>query len=114
MVPVCVVAAERAADDGISCEVLDLRSLVPLDEARFLESVKKTGRLVVVHEAQRTSGFGGELVALAAEEALDYLEAPVQRVTGFDTPFPYALEDVYMPNADRVLRAIFKTHQYET
>ncbi|RMG15272.1 MAG: alpha-ketoacid dehydrogenase subunit beta [Planctomycetota bacterium] len=112
MVPVCLEAAKRAEDDGIECEVLDLRTLVPLDEHTFLESVKKTGRLIVVHEAQRTSGFGGELIALAAEHALEYLEAPCLRVTGFDTPFPYTLEDVYMPDADRVLRAILRTHRY--
>lgn len=112
MVPVCLDAAQRASDDGISCEVVDLRTLVPLDEETFLESVKKTGRLIVVHEAQRTSGFGGELAAIAAEKALEHLETPVQRVTGFDTPFPYTLEDVYMPDADRVLRAILATHRY--
>jgi len=112
MLPVCLEAAQRADDDGISCEVLDLRTLVPLDEDAVLESVKKTGRLIVVHEAQRTSGFGGELVAIVAEKALEYLEAPVKRVTGFDTPFPYALEDVYMPDPDRVLRAILETHRY--
>lgn len=112
MVHVCLEAAKRAEDDGISCEVLDLRTLVPLDEEAVLESVKKTGRMIVVHEAQRTSGFGGELAALVAEQALEYLEAPIKRVTGFDTPFPYTLEDVYMPDADRVLRAILETHRY--
>jgi 2-oxoisovalerate dehydrogenase E1 component beta subunit len=112
MVPICMQAAERADDDGISCEVLDLRTLVPLDEEAFLASVRKTGRLIVVHEAQRTSGFGGELAAIAAEKALDYLEAPILRVTGFDTPFPYTLEDVYMPDPDRVLRAILQTNNY--
>ena len=70
------------------------------------------GRMIVVHEAQRTSGFGGELAAIVAEKALEYLEAPIKRVTGFDTPFPYTLEDVYMPDADRVLRAILKTSRY--
>ncbi len=112
MVHVCNEAAKRAADDEIDCEVLDLRTLAPLDEESFLESVKKTGRLVIVHEAPRTSGFGGELIAIAAEKALEYLEAPVVRVAGFDTPFPYTLEDVYMPDADRVLRAILATHRY--
>ena len=112
MVGVCQEAAQRADDDGISCEVIDLRSLVPLDEETLIESVKKTGRMIVVHEAQRTSGFGGELAAIVAEKALDYLEAPIKRVTGFDTPFPYTLEDVYMPDADRVLRAILETHNY--
>ena len=114
MVGVCLEAAQRAADDGISCEVLDLRTLVPLDEEAVLESVKKTGRMIVVHEAQRTSGFAGELTAIVAEQALEYLEAPVLRVTGFDTPFPYTLEDVYMPDADRVLRAVLKTHRYSS
>jgi 2-oxoisovalerate dehydrogenase E1 component beta subunit len=113
MVHVCMEAARRAEDDGISCEVLDLRTLVPLDEAAVLESVKKTGRLIIVHEAQRTSGFAGELTAIVAEKALEYLESPVLRVTGFDTPFPYTLEDVYMPDADRVMRAILKTHRYQ-
>lgn len=114
MVGVCLEAARRAEDDGISCEVLDLRTLVPLDEAALLESVKKTGRMIVVHEAQRTSGFGGELAAIVAEKALEHLEAPVLRVTGFDTPFPYTLEEVYMPDADRVLRAVLKLHRYES
>ena len=113
MVPVTMEAAKRAEDDGISCEVLDLRTLVPLDEAALLESVKKTGRMIVVHEAQRTSGFGGELAAIVAEKALEYLEAPIQRVTGFDTPFPYTLEDVYMPDPDRILRSILQTYRYE-
>lgn len=112
MLPVCMEAAKRADDDGISCEVVDLRSLVPLDEETLLESVKKTGRMIVVHEAQRTSGFGGELAAIVAEKALEYLEAPIKRVTGFDTPFPYTLEDVYMPDPDRVLRAILETSRY--
>lgn len=114
MVPVCMEAAERAEDDGISCEVLDLRTLVPLDEEALLNSVKKTGRMIVVHEAQRTSGFGGELAAIVAEKALEYLEAPIKRVTGFDTPFPYTLEDVYMPDVERVLRAVLETSRYES
>jgi 2-oxoisovalerate dehydrogenase E1 component beta subunit len=114
MVHVALEAAKRAADDEIECEVLDLRTLAPLDEESLLESVKKTGRLVIVHEAPRTSGFGGELAAIVAEKALEWLEAPIARVTGFDTPFPYTLEDVYMPDADRVLRAILSTHRYVT
>jgi 2-oxoisovalerate dehydrogenase E1 component beta subunit len=105
-------AAKRAQDDEIDCEVVDLRTLAPLDEETVLESVKKTGRMIIVHEAPRTSGFGGELAAIVAEKALEYLEAPITRITGFDTPFPYTLEDVYMPDADRVLRAILATHRY--
>ncbi|MBL4849999.1 MAG: alpha-ketoacid dehydrogenase subunit beta [Planctomycetes bacterium] len=114
MVSLCLEAAERAEDDGISCEVLDLRTLVPLDEEALLQSVKKTGRMIVVHEAQRTSGFGGELAAIVAEKALEYLEAPIKRVTGFDTPFPYTLEDVYMPDVERILRAVLETSRYES
>jgi 2-oxoisovalerate dehydrogenase E1 component beta subunit len=113
MLHVALEAAKRAQDDDIGCEVIDVRSIVPLDEEKILESVRKTGRLVIVHEAQRTGGFGGEIAAIVAEKALDSLWAPIARVTGFDTPFPYTLEDVYMPDVDRVLRAILKTARYE-
>jgi 2-oxoisovalerate dehydrogenase E1 component beta subunit len=112
MVHVCAEVAKRAADDDIDIELIDLRSLVPLDEEAVLESVKKTGRLVIVHEAPRTSGFGGELAAIVAEKALEYLQAPILRVSGFDTPFPYTLEDVYMPDVERVMRAVLATHRY--
>jgi pyruvate/2-oxoglutarate/acetoin dehydrogenase E1 component len=112
MVPVCLQAAELAAPRGADCEVLDLRTLVPLDEEAVLESVKKTGRVVIVHEAPRTCGFGAELSALIAEEAILYLEAPIVRVAGFDTPFPYTLEHVYMPDAERVALAIGKVMNF--
>jgi len=105
MVPPCVEAAEALSKEGISAEVVDLRSLVPLDEAAVFESVGKTGRAVVVHEAARFCGFGAEIAALLAEKALYSLKAPVARVTGFDTPFPYALENVYLPNAERIAHA---------
>jgi len=105
MVPPTLDAAETLARAGISAEVLDLRSLVPLDEAAVIESVEKTGRAVIVHEAARFCGFGAELAALLAEKALYSLKAPVARVTGFDTPFPYALENVYLPNAQRIAHA---------
>jgi 2-oxoisovalerate dehydrogenase E1 component beta subunit len=95
-------AAGRAAEEGIECEVVDLRSLVPLDLETVLRSVRKTGRCVVVHEAQKTCGFGAELAATIQEEALDALEAPVVRITGYDTPFPYALEHDYLPDAARI------------
>jgi pyruvate/2-oxoglutarate/acetoin dehydrogenase E1 component len=106
MAQVCLDAAGKAAEKGVEAEVIDLRTLVPLDEAAVLESVKKTGRAVVVYEAPRTAGFGAEISAILAEKAIEYLRGPIVRVTGFDTPFPYTLEDVYMPNADRVLAAI--------
>jgi len=105
MVPPTADAAERLAGDGISAEVIDLRSLVPLDEPAVLASVEKTGRAVVVHEAPRFCGFGAELAAILAEKAFYSLKSPIARVTGFDTPFPYALENVYLPSVERILHA---------
>ena len=112
MVPVAVEAAEQAATRGWSVEVLDLRTLVPLDADAMLASVQKTGRVVILHEAPRTCGFGAELAALIAERALTSLQAPVLRVTGYDTPFPYTLEHSYLPDAPRVLRAIEHVMSY--
>jgi pyruvate dehydrogenase E1 component beta subunit len=106
MVPVCTKAAELCGPRGADCEVIDVRTLVPLDETTILESVRKTGRVVIVHEAPKTCGFGAELSALIAEEAILSLEAPIVRVAGFDTPFPYTLEHVYMPDAERVALAV--------
>jgi 2-oxoisovalerate dehydrogenase E1 component beta subunit len=108
MAHVCLEAAQKAAEKGVEAEVVDLRTLVPLDLEAVLASVRKTGRAVIVYEAPRTAGYGAEISALLAEKAIEYLRGPIVRVTGFDTPFPYALEDVYMPNADRVLAAIDK------
>jgi pyruvate/2-oxoglutarate/acetoin dehydrogenase E1 component len=105
MVPVC----ERAADelDGeASVEVLDLRSLRPLDEEALLTSAAKTGRVVIVQEAPRTAGFGAEIAAILAEKAILDLRGPVLRVTGFDVPYPYwKIEDRYMPSVERVVDA---------
>lgn len=112
MVPVCTQAAQQAAEKGIECHVLDLRTLLPLDEEAVLEAVKRTGRAVVVHEAPRFCGFGAEISALIAEHAIEYMEAPVVRVTGFDTPFPNTLEHHYLPDARRVLDAIESVHAY--
>jgi pyruvate dehydrogenase E1 component beta subunit len=112
MTSIAEEAAETAAGQGISCEVIDLRTLMPFDIDTLLASVQKTGRAVVVHEAPRTCGFGAELVASICERAMDYLEAPIQRVTGFDTPFPYTLELEYLPNADRVLGAVRETLEW--
>jgi pyruvate dehydrogenase E1 component beta subunit len=106
MVPVAVEAAGKAAESGWSVEVIDLRTLVPLDAETVLESVRKTGRAIILHEAPRTCGFGAELAALIAEQALTSLQAPVLRVTGYDTPFPYTLEHTYLPDAQRVTRAL--------
>src|SRR5439155_1675712 len=103
-----VDAETKAADKGVEADVIDLRTLVPLDEPTVPSSVRKTGRAVVVYEAPRTGGYGAEISAILAEKAIEYLRGPIVRVTGFDTPFPYTLEDVYLPNADRVLAAIDK------
>ena len=105
-------AAREAAADGIDCEVIDLRTLQPLDTETVIQSVKKTGRAIVVHEAPRTCGFGAELVALVQERAFLSLEAPIARVTGFDTPFPYTLEMEYLPRAPRILKAIREVVAY--
>ncbi len=108
-VPTCEqAAAEVKEQHGWDCEVVDLRTLLPWDAETVLESVKKTGRAIIVHEAPRTGGFGAEVAATIAEEAIEYLEAPVTRVTGYDTPFPYTLEHVYLPEPPRVVRAIGK------
>lgn len=112
MVPVCLEAAEQLAQDGIEAEVIDLRTLIPLDLPTIVESVSRTGRAVVVHEAPRTAGFGAELVALINEHALLHLEAPVVRVTGYDTPFPYTLEREYLPDAGRVAEAVRQVVYY--
>jgi pyruvate dehydrogenase E1 component beta subunit len=108
MIPICMEAAKKAQEKDIDVEVVDLRSLVPLDTETILNSVKKTGRAVVVYEAPKTSGFGAEISAIIAEKAIEYLEGPVLRVAGFDTPYPYTLEHIYMPDARRVLEAIEK------
>jgi len=104
MVPVCERAAELT---DASCEIVDIRSLRPLDEDAVLASVAKTGRVVIVHEAPRTAGFGAELAALIAERAIFDLQGPVLRVTGYDVPYPYwTIEDAYVPSPERVAAAI--------
>lgn len=106
MVPVSLKAAEESAASGIDARVVDLRTLLPLDEEGVLEHARSTGRVVVVHEAPRFCGFGAEISALIAEHCIEYMEAPVVRVTGFDTPFPNTLEHHYLPDHRRVLDAI--------
>jgi 2-oxoisovalerate dehydrogenase E1 component beta subunit len=112
MVPVCAKAAERAAEQGIDCLVIDLRTLLPLDEEGVLEAAKQTGRVVTVHEAPRFCGYGAEISALIAENVIEYMEAPVVRVAGFDTPFPNTLEHHYLPDERRVLDAIERVWTY--
>ncbi len=112
MVPVIEEAAAKAEAEGISVEVIDMRTLLPFDVETLVESVKKTGRAVVVHEAPKTCGYGAELASSIYGRALEYLEAPIGRVTGFDIPFPFSLEHEYLPNADRTLGAIRKTLEW--
>ena len=113
MVSVLLQAAEIAAQEGTSVEVLDLRSLSPIDYGPILESVRKTGRLVIAQEAPGSVSVGSEIAATVAERAFYSLEAPVLRVSGFDTPFPPAkLETIYLPDADRVLEAVDRALAY--
>lgn len=103
------VALAAAEETGIDAEVIDLRTLLPLDLDTIVESVKKTGRCVVVHEATMTSGYGAELVTLVQENCFYHLEAPVARVAGWDTPYPHAQEWDYFPGPARVGRALIET-----
>jgi 2-oxoisovalerate dehydrogenase E1 component beta subunit len=112
MVSIAEEAAKQAEQAGISVEVIDLRTLMPFDIDTLIASTQKTGRVVIVHEAPRTCGFGAELIASIQERAMAHLEAPIIRVTGFDTPFPYSLEHEYLPNPDRVMGAIRQTLEW--
>jgi 2-oxoisovalerate dehydrogenase E1 component beta subunit len=105
MVHVAIATAEA---EGIDAEVIDLRTIVPVDIETITQSVQKTGRCVVVHEATRTAGFGAELAALVQERCFYHLEAPVQRVTGYDTPYPHSMEWVYFPGPVRLGLALKK------
>ncbi|MGZ5249310.1 MAG: alpha-ketoacid dehydrogenase subunit beta [Caldimonas sp.] len=100
------VSEAAARESGVDAEIIDLRTLWPLDLATIVASVQKTGRCVVVHEATRSSGFGAELAALVQEHCFYHLEAPIERVTGWDTPYPHALEWDYFPSPARVAAAL--------
>jgi 2-oxoisovalerate dehydrogenase E1 component beta subunit len=114
MVHTAAEAADELAKDGVEVEIVDLRTLLPLDEETVLRSVAGTGRAIVLHEAPRTGGFGGEIAATIGEKAFEYLEAPVVRVTAPDTPVPYSppLEDFYVPGKAAVLEAVRKLLDY--
>jgi 2-oxoisovalerate dehydrogenase E1 component beta subunit len=107
-------AAAAAANHGIDVEVLDLRTLLPLDEDAILATARKTGKVIVLHEATRTGGPGGEVAALLSERAFEWLDAPVVRVAPPDTPVPYSppLEEAFLPNAEKLGRAIRALHAY--
>ena len=107
MIRECLAAATTLADDGVSVEVIDVATLTPLDTGTILASVRKTGRVVIAHEAVGTAGYGAEIAARIAEEGLYDLEAPIRRVTGYDTVMPLPrLEGRYMPSAARIVRAV--------
>ena len=113
MVPTSQAADALQSDHSVSAEVIDLRTVSPLDFPAILGSVQKTGRIVIVHEAPRTLGIGAEIAATVADKALDYLKAPVKRVTGFDTVVPLAkLEDYYIPSKERIVKAAVDLTRY--
>jgi 2-oxoisovalerate dehydrogenase E1 component beta subunit len=108
MVHVC---EQGIKDSGVNCELIDLQTLVPWDRDTVVNSVKKTGRCVIVHEAPKTSGFGAEMSASIQERCFYHLEAPIQRVTGWDTPFPHTTEWDYLPTPSRIAEAIHRTQE---
>jgi 2-oxoisovalerate dehydrogenase E1 component beta subunit len=114
MVLTALDAAEELEREGLDVEVIDLRTLAPLDKAAILGTVKKTSRALVLHEASRTGGIGGEIAAMIAEEAFEWLDAPVVRLASIDTPVPYSppLEDYYLPQVKDVLEAARKLAAY--
>jgi 2-oxoisovalerate dehydrogenase E1 component beta subunit len=114
MAHVALEAAASLAAEGIEAEVIDLRTLLPLDSETILDSVKKTNRLLIVHEDTRTGGIAGEIAAIVCESAFEHLDAPIARVTGLDTPVPYAppLEEHFLPNAEKVVSAARELAKY--
>jgi pyruvate/2-oxoglutarate/acetoin dehydrogenase E1 component len=105
MVPTVMDTVKK---NNLNADVLDLRTLVPVDKDAIMLSVQKTGRVVIVHEAPRTGGFGGEISAMITERGIDFLYAPILRVTGPDSPIPYRMEEYYVPNERRILNAVRK------
>ncbi|SHF30872.1 pyruvate dehydrogenase E1 component beta subunit [Seinonella peptonophila] len=113
MVPVVKEAAVQLVEDQIQCEIIDIRSLYPFDQDLIVQSVKKTGRVIVVHEAPRTLGVGAEVAAMIQEQAFLFLEAPIMRVTGYDVPTPLgALEHVNRPDVNRIKKAVQQVLHY--
>jgi 2-oxoisovalerate dehydrogenase E1 component beta subunit len=114
MAHVALEAAATLAKDGIEAEVIDLRTLLPLDSETILNSVKGTNRLLIVHEDTRTGGIAGEIAAIVCESAFEHLDAPIARVTALDTPVPYSppLEEMFLPNAEKVVAAALELAKY--
>src|SRR5947199_10213002 len=107
-------AAQQLESDGVSTEIVDLRSIMPWDKEAVLESVRKTSKVLVLHEDTRTGGFGGEIAATIAEEAFEDLDAPVKRIAAPDTPVPFspALEKAFLPQVDHAVRGIKELADY--
>ncbi|OIK14919.1 alpha-ketoacid dehydrogenase subunit beta [Bacillus sp. MUM 13] len=113
MVPLCLKAAEELMEKGISCEVLDLRTLYPLDREAIAATVQKTGRTVIVHEAHATGGVSNDVMAIINDTSFLYMKAPIERVTGFDVPVPmFALEEHYLPTTGRIIKAAEKAAHF--
>jgi pyruvate/2-oxoglutarate/acetoin dehydrogenase E1 component len=113
MIPMCMEAAKISEEEhNISCEVIDLRTLMPFDIKAIEHSVKKTGRVITVYEAPKTLGYGAEISATISERYIEYLEAPILRVAGLDTPFPYALEFDYLPDPYKITEAVLKAYNF--
>ncbi len=113
MVKETMAAAHRLAKDGISCEVIDVATIKPLDIKTILASVEKTGRCIIIHEAARTCGVGAEIAAQIAERGLMFLQAPIQRITGYDTIVPYArLEKIYIPSENQIVETVNKVMEF--
>jgi 2-oxoisovalerate dehydrogenase E1 component beta subunit len=110
----CLAAAARLAEEDIECDVLDLRTLKPLDEEAILSSVRKTSKVLVVHAANRLAGLGGEVAGLIAERAFEWLDGPIRRLGGLDTPVPFSppLEDAYRPDAEKIYQAARSLARY--
>lgn len=104
--------AEKMVEEKIDCEVIDVRTIVPLDLETIAESVKKTGRVVIVTEAPKTAGFHSEIAALIAERYIEYMEGPIMRVTGYDVPFPFVFEKEYLPTVERISHAVRTVYEY--
>lgn len=113
MIPVALIAAEEMKKENISCDVIDLRTLYPLDKDIIANSVQKTGRVVIVHEAHATGGVGAEVISVINDTSFLYLRSPIERVTGFDVPIPlFAIENDYLPTPARVARSIKKVVEF--
>jgi 2-oxoisovalerate dehydrogenase E1 component beta subunit len=114
MVYIALDAAKELEKEGIDLEVLDLRSLLPYDREAVLETARKTSKVILLHEDTRVGGFAGELAALISEEAFDYLDGPIRRITAPDTPVPYSppLEEFFLPKVSDVLRVARELYAY--